>query len=176
MQPMIAELVGALDELAYLATALGLPMALLIYWRDVRRSREEREVGTYAALDDKYLHYLELCLQHPHLNIYVYPLVPKRSYSAEENVQRYAMFETVISIAERAFLRYRGHSSEKRRKQWSGWEAYLQDWKCHPDYPELWDRLGTQFDTDFVDFVNGLKPAEKLPPTISATPKARRAA
>lgn len=148
-----------LEYLAYLATALGVPWALIIYWRDVRWQRDERDVGTYSSLDDKYLHYLELCIQHPELNMFVVPLAERIEYTPAQTVQRYALFETMISVLERAFLRYYGHKSKKWRDQWPGWEAYLRDWKAHPDFAQLWGVLGGQFDKDFIAFVDQMKAA-----------------
>jgi hypothetical protein len=181
VQQFIADLlrlpiVEALEDLAYLATALGVPWALLIYWRDLRRQREERDIGTYSSLDDKYLHYLELCLQHPELNMFVYPIKRDQPYTAEQIIQRYALFETIISVMERAYLRYYKHWSEKRKAQWPGWESYLRDWMAHPDFPELWKALASQFDAEFVEFVNKeLTPSNPGPALISgATQKPKQ--
>jgi hypothetical protein len=156
-----------LEPLAYLVAVLGVPWALILYRRDAARQREEREVGTYSSLDDKYLHYLELVLQYPELNLIVPAMAGARKYTQEQKVQRNAMFETLISIFERAYLLYANHSDRKRQTQWTGWVSALQDWKNHPDFEQLWSSAGQQFDDDFIAFVNRIPPAKNALPLIT---------
>ncbi len=59
-----------LEMLSYIATILGIPLALLLFWDEKRKERRDREYGTYDALDNKYIEFLQLLLEYPHLDVY----------------------------------------------------------------------------------------------------------
>ncbi len=44
--------------------------------------------------------------------------------------------------------------NEKRREQ--GWVTYMREYCCRGNFRREWKELGSQFDTDFVDFVDKL--------------------
>jgi hypothetical protein len=145
------------QPITQLVTIVGVPVAVVSYSRESRRQRDDRELGTYSSLDDKYIHYMNLCIAQPELNLFHVPLGRQNIvYTAEQIVQRQAMFEILISILERAFLMYSSHPTERRKNQWLGWEAYLHTWIGHPDFKALWMDLGDQFDSRFVAEVNRL--------------------
>src|ERR1700744_455726 len=52
---------------------LGLPIAFIQYFRTKKKEKRDREYGTYNALDEKYLEFQKLCLDHPYLNIFDIP-------------------------------------------------------------------------------------------------------
>jgi hypothetical protein len=141
--------------IAHIVTILGLPAAIISYMMESSWRRRDRENGTYSSLDDKYLDYLQLCVDHPELEMFDAVESTRDNYEPREQIQRYAMFETLISIFERAYLMMQDHSSEARRRQWRGWEEYLKSWSKHPDFPVLWEKLGGQFDSEFVAYVKG---------------------
>lgn len=152
-----------LEHLAYLVTILGFPVAIISYRREMRRQRREREIGTYTALDDKYLQYLELCIQHPDLNVYYFRTDRKTGFTPQEKVQRYALFEILISIMERSYLMYTRHADDDRASERQGWVDFVSEWKGHPDWDDLWGVCGRQYEDSFVKFVDALP--RKVPVT-----------
>ena len=44
-----------IEMLSYLATILGIPIAIILFVNEKRQERRDREYGTYHALDEKYL-------------------------------------------------------------------------------------------------------------------------
>lgn len=156
MLPIWIWLKANAELLAQLVTIVGLPIAIFSYVRESRRQRNDRELGTYSSLDDKYIYYMNLCIEHPELNLFHVPLPDRPSYTPEQTVRRYAMFEILVSILERAFLMYSGHPTPARANQWAGWEAYLKFWVGHPDFDALWGMLGGEFDDRFVAHVQKL--------------------
>jgi len=144
------------ELLSYVATALGVPTAIGAYLTAKSRERREREYETYHALDEKYLDYLEMCIQNPRLDMYYFPLEQEVVLSPEEKIQQHAMCEILIALLERAFLMYRDQATEIKRAQWEGWNAYMHDWAKRANFRRLWSELGEQFDKDFVKYMNSI--------------------
>lgn len=142
-----------LQLLANISTFLGFPVAILVFAYSVKVAVRDRELGTYSSLDDKYLDYLRLCIEHPKLNLY-YIEAQDMELSATEQTARYALFETLVTLMERAFLLYSDHSEEVRKRQWAGWDEYCSDWARQARFQRLWDKLGTQFDSRFVEYMD----------------------
>ena len=66
--------------IAHIAAILGIPLALFLFYDEKRKERRDREYGTYNALDDKYIAFLQLCIEHPELNLYSTPLEVSTSF------------------------------------------------------------------------------------------------
>lgn len=144
------------ELLSYVATALGVPLAIAAYLRAKSRERREREYAAYHAIDEKYLDYLRMCVEHPQLDLYYLPLEQGADLSAEEKIQQHAMCEILIALLERAFLMYRDQATEIKRAQWEGWNAYMHDWARRPNFRALWPELGEQFDEDFFRHMSSI--------------------
>jgi len=145
-----------LSILSNAATIVAVPIAVLVYVNEKRKERREREYGTYNALDDKYIEYLQLCITHPRLNLYSTGLPVPAELTPEELIERDAMFEILISILERAYLMYRDQTNDVKKAQWDGWNTYMKDWTDRADFRDLWNRLGYQFDADFSNHMRSL--------------------
>ncbi len=148
--------VEIIDLLAQLVTLIGVPAAIYVFLEEKRKERREREYGTYHALDEKYLEYLDYCLQHPELNLYHIPLERKHDLTDIQQIQQYAMFDMLISLMERAFLMYRDQSNKIKKAQWDGWNEYMIDWCNRDDFCKLWEICGDQWDEEFTDHMNAL--------------------
>ena len=153
---------GFVELLAHAATALGIPFALAAYLNAKWRERREQEYAAFHALDEKYADYLQLCIQHPRLDIYYIPIGDSEiTLSPEEKIQQYALCEVLISLLERAYVMYRDQSTPIARSQWEGsWNAYMRTWAKRETFRRLWAELGNQFDDDFVNHMNATIRAE----------------
>jgi hypothetical protein len=146
-----------LDILSSLATILGIPIAILLFYNEKRRERKDREYGTYNALDDKYIDYLRLCLDNPDLDVFDIPLAHKGELTVEQERREMALLGILISILERAFLMYRDQSTKLKKSQWIGWDAYVREWSARANFRRAWKLIeGEQFDADFVAYLNML--------------------
>ena len=140
---------------AHLVTILGLPLALLLFYQEKRRERKDREYGTYNALDDKYIHFLELCLEKPDLDVFDLPLESKSGNDANRtHRQEQMLFTILISIFERAYLMYRNQKTDLKERQFKGWVEYMEDYCKRENFRRQWPALGAQFDSEFVKFMN----------------------
>lgn len=140
--------------LANIATMVGVPIAIVIFVFEKRKERREREYGTYNALDEKYIEFLKLCIEHPEFDLYYYPVKEEIRLSPKQKIQQYAAFEILVSLLERAFLMYRDQSNDVKTTQWNGWNEYMQGYAQRATFRELWLFLGDQYDIDFIGHMN----------------------
>lgn len=143
------------EFLSYVTAILGVPIALVIYFKKARKERLDREYGTYNALDDKYLEFLNICLNHPDLDIY-HIKDKGQKYSKEQKKRELIIFELLISILERAYLMYRDQGSRVKKDQWMGWNQYMKDWLNRPNFRKAWKKLGNQWDVNFQEHMSQL--------------------
>lgn len=142
-----------LQVIAHIVTILGLPWAIIILYKEKKKERLDREHGTYDALDDKYIHFLELCLERPEVDLFDVPINinnPEDKNTRDGKI----LFLILISILERAYIMYSDQSSSIKRKQWSGWVEYIDDYCKRKNFRELWEELSDQFEAEFVSFIN----------------------
>ena len=59
---------------ANIATILGIPSGITVYYFSKKREREQQEFETYNRLDDRFIDYIKLCLDNPELNVFEVPL------------------------------------------------------------------------------------------------------
>jgi hypothetical protein len=67
----------------------------------------------------------------------------------------------LVCLMERAFLMYRNQSSELRRAQWDGWDAYIKEWCRRANFRRLWGEVGKEVDAGFVKYMGELVEAAK---------------
>lgn len=141
-------------ELAsYVTIVLGLPLALYQYRRKTLKEQQDREYGTYNALDEKYLAFVQLCFENPQLDIFDIPDATPVAHTPTDDKQELIAFTMLFSIFERAYLMYADQSSGIKRRQWSGWLAYLTEYCARENFRTAWRISGNTFDTHFQDFV-----------------------
>jgi hypothetical protein len=141
---------------SYIATLLGIPIAILLLWNERRKDRIARQEQVYLSPNAQYIDYLKLCFDNPDLDIY--DLVTPTKRTPENTKKEWIAFNILISIMEQAYLLYRNHP-DPSNKQWQGWRDYIRWWLTRPNFGAAWSAgISDQFDADFVAFVNSLPP------------------
>jgi hypothetical protein len=145
--------------LANLASLFGIPLAIIIFVNEKEKERRDREYGTYDALDNKWLEFLQLCIQNPELDLHLeLPLERRIKLSSNDKIRQYAMFEILIALLERSFLMYRDQSNSIKKAQWKGWSEYMHAWVKRDTFRRLWVILMTKqyYDMEFMSYMNNL--------------------
>lgn len=140
-----------LEIISSVISIVGIPIAIWIFYRNKWKEKSDREYQTYNALDDKYIDFLVLCVDNADLDVYN---ERKLILTPEQEHKRLVMYEILISIFERAFLMYKDHDSKIKREQWQGWLKYIIEWYEVESFKKAWMKLGDQWDSKFVDFMN----------------------
>ena len=143
-----------LDVVLKVIQLIGIPVAIVIYLLDKRRERQDREYGTYNALDDKYIDYVSLCLQHPDLDVGDVPFHRSTPLTPAEQHRETHILLILVSLMERSFLMYRDKSERVRDEQWTGWESYIRDWCQRPNFVQVYKYAREDFDDGFVRYMD----------------------
>ena len=150
------------DPFAALAAIGSLPFAAWTYWKATKKEQQDRERGTYDSLDEKYVEFLQLSIHHPELDIFERPLVNAPVLTdPQQLLQQLAAFNILLSIFERAYLRYHGESDDLRQRQWVGWQGSIRQYAERENFRRAWRQSGNGFDTGFQKF---LQSEYSLPP------------
>lgn len=142
---ILIELKEHLEALSYIATIVGIPIALFIFWSEKRKERRAREVEAYVRSTDRYIQYLTLCLQYPETKTFDPDTIDRGI-----ETPRLIMFCILICVFETAFLSLRRNAPRQiQKRQWKGWEHYITMWAGQQDFIKTWDIIGVDFDSDF---------------------------
>ncbi|MCI0454161.1 MAG: hypothetical protein L0Y68_04100 [Candidatus Dadabacteria bacterium] len=141
------------EILSNLATFLGIVIAAVVYFRDRKNRKRDQEIATYSDLNDKYIDYLKLCLQYSDIGLYS-PTHSGGHLTAEE--KRSIFYEIIVCILERTFFLYHDKSTQFKKRQWEGWESYIESWLRREEFRKEWAEYKNQFDQDFCKYIDGL--------------------
>lgn len=154
--PDLGEWVGIAQLLAQITVLLGFPLVIIRYFRTTRKEARDREYGTYNALDDKYLAFQQLCLEHPRLDIGDVPLAAPPALTADEQTQELIAFTILGSVFERAYLMYQDQRPSVRIRQWLGWHEYIESYCRRRNFRDAWTVTGRTFDVRFQQYMEGV--------------------
>lgn len=143
-----------LEVLSQVILLLGVPVGLYQYFQATKKEQLDREYGTYNALDEKYMDFEKFCFAHPELDIFDVPDSVATSLTAFQKKQELIAFTMLFSIFERAYLMYSDQSTEIKRRQWTGWDEYIEDFWARENFRDAWKISGTTFDTNFEKYMN----------------------
>jgi len=120
-------------ELAsYVVTVIGLPLAIVTYWLQQRKERENEDEETYSLLSDAYTDFLKLVMENTDLQLRSRRAAPQ--LTDEQRERRQVVFEMLVSLFERAYLlAFDEDMTEKPRRRWHSWDDYMREWCRRPD-------------------------------------------
>lgn len=110
----------------------------LKYLADERAARERAEYGTYDALDDRYIEFQRLSLEHPELDIADIPLEEPPALAQDHIHKRRILYQVLIATFERAFVMYKVRSKRVRTAQWQGWHNYIDQYCQRPGFVDAY--------------------------------------
>ena len=145
-----------LEAGSYATILLGLPVAIWQFIRSTRKEESDREYGTYNALDEKYIEFQRLCLEHSNLDIFDIPDAGAMSKKDIDKKQELIAFTMLFSIFERAYLMYYEQDNDLKARQWTGWHEYIIDYCKRENFRVAWEISGKTFDTQYQSFMQNL--------------------
>lgn len=150
----ISEMKDILGVILQIVSIIGIPVSIVLFFRDRRLERQARERDAYNALDASYGDYLKLCLAHPELDVFDVPLEKPKKLGAAEKRRETILLTLLIEMMERAFVMYDGHARKLRREQWLGWERYMRAWAGRENFRRAWELVGAdEFDTRYYVYM-----------------------
>jgi hypothetical protein len=140
--------------LYYLSLSVSGPLALIGYLRSLKAERKAREYQAYDELDNKFLEYQKLALQHDldllDLPDYSPALAGDRLRKKHELVTATCGF----ALFQRAYLMFHDQSDAFKARQWGGWERLLSAFVTRWSVRDAWQVSRQRFDKRFQKFVD----------------------
>ena len=137
------------ELLSYVVTVVGLPLAIVTYWQQQRKERENEDEEIYQLLSVAYEDFLKLVMSNPDLQLRSRRAAPK--LTDEQQERRQVVFEMLVSLFERAYLlAFDDEMTEKQRRRWHSWDDYMREWCRRPDFCLMLPQLLEGEDPDFV--------------------------
>ena len=175
--------VRMLEGTTYIVSIIGVPVAIVLYARSLLAEKHAREWAIYQSVQEKYMNFLDTALSRPKVGVlWTEPDVLKGELSADERIDQDLLFNILTSIFERAFLVYRRASSAQRRRQWAGWESFIEAYARRRNFREWWRSyaespvITNQYDLGFERYLNekidrAQGPFASAPPPVSQAGK-----
>jgi hypothetical protein len=151
-------------ELAsFLAIVVTAPLAYFEYRNNVQKEQAALAERVYRDVDERFVDYVKLCIDHPRLDGYSVPRADtlKPPLTADEKVQQRLLFTALTDVFEVAYVQY--HKSEAvpekvrktfHDKQWPGWDTYIRKFLARPAYRKTWFDIRNEYDEDFVRYMD----------------------
>jgi hypothetical protein len=147
-------LTGIAQIIYYIALSITGPLALLSFLRAKKREQREREYRVYDELDNKFLEYQKLALQHDLDLIDLPDAHPLLEGDRLRKKQELVACTLGFALFQRAYLMFHEQSDSFKRRQWEGWEASLEQFVRRWNVQGAWSVCRQHFDTGFQRFMD----------------------
>jgi hypothetical protein len=152
--------------LTLVSLAVSMPVAVWHYAAERGKEAERFSEKTYDDLDQRYIDFERLCMQHAKLDCYDAPMSNPPPLTDEEKLQQKMLYNIVLSISERAFVAYQ-KTPKLAAKEWKGWDTFLRNYLRRQSFLDLWKNEGGEYNSDFQDYVNkAIKNIAVVAPTL----------
>jgi hypothetical protein len=143
------------ELLSYVVTAVGLPLAILVFLYEQKKERDNEEEEVYQLLSDNYQDFLMVALGNPDLRLF--SAEQTTNLSEEQRERMLIIFNMLISLFERAFLLlYEPNMKSKQLRRWSSWEDYMREWCRRKDFHTMLPSMLEGEDPEFVEYIRAL--------------------
>lgn len=140
------------ELLSYVVTVLGLPGAILLFWRELRRERENDEFEIHDTLSGAYTDFLKLVIANPDLDLH--SPRPAAELTPEQRTRVRVLMEILVSLFERAFLLvHEERMGPRQRRLWHSWDDFIRDWCRREDFRQALPELLVGEDEAFAGYM-----------------------
>ena len=136
------------EFLSYVATVVGIPLAILVFLHEERKERQSEQEEIYDKLMEHYKSILDKFLEHPELDVHEVPIADSKM-----NRQQMILYEMLVSLFERSFILLYGEQDKAYQRMWFSWEDYINEWIARPNFRGALAHLMRGEDEDFVRYM-----------------------
>ncbi len=146
-------------ELAsYIATVIGIPLAITVFVLQERKERRMEQQEIYDKLMDHYSEIQEKLFEHPALDMHDRPLA-----NQEDARRQYILYEIIVSLFERSFILLYGEDSPEYRRMWNSWVDFILQWLKRSNFRAALPQLMLGEDPEFVAYMAKLSGLDLKP-------------
>jgi hypothetical protein len=140
---------------SYVVTVIGLPAAIVIFWLERRKERENDEEEVYQLLSDNYQEFLKTALENADLKLF--STTRTTDLTPEQRERMFIICSMLVSLFERAYLLlYEAGMSKTQVRRWRTWEDYMREWVRRQDFRSMLPMLLDGEDPEFVAYLEGI--------------------
>jgi len=142
------QLLEYFEFMSYVATIVGIPLALWVYLQQELKERQAEQEEIYDKLMDHYDSILGRLFEHPDIDQH-----NKILEDPELLRQQKILYEMLINLFERAFILLYEEKEPAYRRMWNSWEDYIALWVNRPNFREMLPDLVKGEDAGFVSYI-----------------------
>lgn len=146
------------EFLSYVATIVGIPLALLTFVYQERKERQNEQEEIYDKLMGHYAEIQEKLFEYPELDMHDTP-----SLDPETARRQYILYEMLISLFERSFILLESEKDPEYQRMWNSWVDYILQWLEKPNFCAALPKLMKGEDPDFVAYIAALSGQDLKP-------------
>lgn len=133
---------------SYIATVVGIPLALATFVIQERKERQSEQQDIYDQMMEHYVKIQDKLFLHPEIDSHDAPMP-----NAEDHRRQMIIYEMLTSLFERAFILLYGEPDPNYRRMWNSWDDYITLWIGRTNYRSALPTLMQGEDADFVAFM-----------------------
>lgn len=160
-----AELIGAI------LVVLGAGMAYLQYVDAKEKEQQDLGERAYGELQDSYFDMMQVCLQYPMLDCSDSRPAGAVCLTVEEERQQQIIYGMIISVFERAWLRYEVARPPRYAEQWPGWVRYMEAFARGESFRRVWVDVADTYDAGFHLYLDALLQRVPVTPAAPCVPR-----
>lgn len=157
-QKMPTSFLELMELLSYVATVIGIPLAIVTFMAQERKERQSEQEEIYDQLMDHYDDIKEKLFEYPELDQHDTALTDPESFRRQR-----ILYEMLISLFERAFILLHGETDPAYRRMWNSWIDYIEYWTSRPNFREALPDMMRGEDPDFTAFIAKLTDMDLKP-------------
>lgn len=143
------------ELMSQIITVIGFPFAIVVFFIQQRKQRENEEESVYELLSEHYQDFLKVGLENSDLQLFSER--PTEGLSEEQQQRMVIIFSMLVALFERAYLLlYEKQMSAKQKRLWQSWEDYMREWCAREDFKTLLPDLLFGEDDDFQKYIRAL--------------------
>ncbi|MFA7277037.1 MAG: hypothetical protein WC043_09580 [Pseudobdellovibrionaceae bacterium] len=140
-----------MELLSYVATVVGIPLALGVFMHQERKERQNEQEEIYDKLMGHYTEIQEKLFEYPELDVHDMPLA-----NPEDARRQYILYQMVVSLFERSYILLASEADPSYQRMWNSWVDYIREWLRHPNFCSALPRLMEGEDKEFVAYMSKL--------------------
>lgn len=137
-----------MELLSYVATVVGIPLAIATFITQERKERQSEQEEIYDKLMDHYAEIQEKLFEYPELDQHNTPLTDPEAARRQR-----ILYEMLVSLFERAFILLHGETDPAYKRMWNSWLDYIESWSVRPNFRAVLPDMMLGEDPDFTDFM-----------------------
>lgn len=146
------------ELLSYVATVVGIPLALLTFVYQERKERQNEQEEIYDKLMGHYADIQEKLFEYPEIDLHDQPI-----QDPETGRRQYILYEMLISLFERSFILLENEKDPAYQRMWNSWVDYILQWLEKPNFCAALPKLMKGEDPDFVSYISKLSGLDLKP-------------